>query len=69
MMLTTTTTTARRYMETATIEQTFLEDRDFYRREAEAAMEAGDMKSFHENARRYHELAVLVGYPEDTKTN
>lgn len=65
MMLT--TTGEMRLMETATIEQTFLEDRDFYLREAEAAMEAGDMKSFHENARKYHELASLVGYPEDTK--
>lgn len=64
-----TATTTMRLMETATVEQTFLEDRDFYRREAEAAMEAGDMKSFHENARRYHELAALVGYPEDAKTN
>ena len=63
MMLT--TTGEMRLMETATIEQTFLEDRDFYLRLAEEAMEAGDMKSFHQNARKYHELAALVGYPED----
>lgn len=52
-----------RFMEFATIEQTLVEDRDEHMRLAEAALDRGDMTTFHKHAREYHRLASEVGYP------
>lgn len=58
-----------RFMEMATIEQTLIEDRDEYLALAEEAFVAGLMDKFTEFARKYHEIAGVVGYPEAYRTH
>ena len=60
-------TDSRRYMEFATLEQTLREDRDYAHAQAEKAYAREDMDEFMKQAREFHTLAGMIGYPEAQK--